>query len=109
MNNFLDILKYLVYGMIVYILFTCVPQVKMPLSDVMVITIVIMMTYIFLDILVPQSKMEGFDSDFINSEEENVPSEDGLIANNPNFTDNPNPESNDISGSSEYDVSNNYK
>ena len=63
MNNFLDILKYLVYGMIVYILFTYVPQVKMPLSDVMVITIVIMMTYIFLDLLVPQTKIERFDSD----------------------------------------------
>ena len=69
MNNFLDILKYLVYGMIVYILFTYVPQVKMPLSDVMVITIVIMMTYIFLDLLVPQRNLENF------PQEEAIPEE----------------------------------
>lgn len=111
MNNFLDILKYLVYGMIVYILFTYVPQVKMPLSDVMVITIVIMMTYIFLDILVPQAKLERFDTDFLDSQNPNVKSEESgdVSSNDPEFINNPNPTSEGISGSDYVDESNVYQ
>lgn len=111
MNNFLDILKYLVYGMIVYILFTYVPQVKMPLSDVMVITIVIMMTYIFLDILVPQAKLERFDTDFLDSQNPNVKSEESgdVSSNDPEFINNPNPTSEGISGSNYADESNVYQ
>ncbi len=111
MNNFLDILKYLVYGMIVYILFTYVPQVKMPLSDVMVITIVIMMTYIFLDLLVPQTKLERFDMDFTDSINPNSSSEEtgDVSGNDPQYSSNADPESNDISGSSNVDETNNYQ
>lgn len=87
MNSILDLVKYLVYGMIVYILFTYVPQVKLPLSDVMVITIVIMMTYIFLDLLAPHRNIENLDPDFFDqvkqyAEENNIPSPD-----DPLFTD----------------------
>lgn len=81
MNSILDLVKYLVYGMIVYILFTYVPQVKLPLSDVMVITIVIMMTYIFLDLLAPHKNIENLDPDFYDqvkqyAEENDIPSPD---------------------------------
>lgn len=81
MNNLLEILKYLVYGMIVYTLFTYVPQIKLPLSDVMVITIVVMMSYIFLDLLVPQNNIEKLDPDFAETldEENNVEDEEKTI------------------------------
>lgn len=65
MNSFIDIVKYLVYGMIVYVLFSFVPQHKLPLSDVLVITIVIMMTYMLLDFLAPYNDIENLDPDFI--------------------------------------------
>lgn len=110
MNNFLDILKYLVYGMIVYILFTYVPQVQMPLSDVMVITIVIMMTYIFLDLLVPQNNFEKFDTDFITSEEgKQIESSTDVSSNDPAFSTNPNPESQGLGDNTgDEDVNNAY-
>ena len=66
MNNFLDIVKYLVYGMIVYVLFSYVPQNKLPLTDVLVITIVIMMTYMLLDFIAPYNNIENLDPDYID-------------------------------------------
>jgi hypothetical protein len=69
MNNFLDIVKYLVYGMIVYVLFSYVPQNKLPLTDVLVITIVIMMTYMLLDFLAPYNNIENLDPDYIDEPE----------------------------------------
>jgi len=66
MNNFLDLVKYLVYGMIIYVLFSYVPQNKLPLTDVLVITIVIMMTYMLLDFIAPYNNIENLDPDYID-------------------------------------------
>ena len=66
MNDFLDLIKYLVYGMIIYILFSYVPQNKLPLTDVLVITIVIMMTYMLLDFIAPYNNIENLDPDYID-------------------------------------------
>jgi len=81
MNNFLDIVKYLVYGMIVYVLFSYVPQNKLPLADVLVITIVIMMTYMLLDVITPNKSIEKLDPDLIGT-----PTELNAENNDPEFS-----------------------
>jgi len=82
MNNFLDIVKYLVYGMIVYVLFSYVPQNKLPLADVLVITIVIMMTYMLLDFITPNNNIEKLDPDYIGEPKDfNAESNDSEFSN----------------------------
>ena len=93
MNSILDLVKYLVYGMIVYILFTYVPQVKLPLSDVMVITIVIMMTYIFLDLLAPHKNIENLDPDFYDQVKQYAEEKEIPLPDDPLFTELSNKES----------------
>ena len=68
MNNLLDFVKYLVYGMVIYVLFSYVPKNKLPVSDIMVITIVVMMTYMLLDFVSPSNTQENF-MDSVNTNE----------------------------------------
>ena len=89
-----QVIKYLVYGLIVYTLFAYVPQKKLPTTDLLLMSGVIIVSFIILDILTPTNyseNSENFDqlyehldvdavnqelSDDIESEDENVESED---------------------------------
>ena len=64
MINFGNIIKYLVYGIIVYLLLTYVPKQKLRFEDVLVSTIVIIMSVIMLDFIRLKTKnVEGFDAE----------------------------------------------
>ena len=85
-----QVIKYLVYGLIVYTLFAYVPQKKLPTTDLLLMSGVIIVSFIILDILTPTNYSENFDqlyehldvdavneelSSDVESEEENVESE----------------------------------
>ena len=54
------IIKYLVYALIVYTLFAYVPQKQLPVSDVLLMTTIIIISFVILDILTPSDHNEGF-------------------------------------------------
>ena len=47
-NNF-NILKYIVYGIIIYLLFNYIPKTPIPNNDIVVIISIILMTHMLLD------------------------------------------------------------
>jgi hypothetical protein len=55
------IIKYLVYALIVYTLFAYVPQKKLPISDILIMTTIIICSFILLDLLTPSDEVESFD------------------------------------------------
>jgi hypothetical protein len=55
-----QVIKYLVYGLIVYTLFSYVPQKQLPMTDIALMTTVIIISFIFLDILTPTYSQENF-------------------------------------------------
>ena len=73
-----QVIKYLVYGLIVYTLFSYVPQKQLPVTDIALMTTVIIISFVFLDILTPTYTHENFDPiienlelDALNEEQEN--------------------------------------
>lgn len=54
------IIKYLVYALIVYTLFAYVPQKQLPVYDVLLMTTIIMCSFILLDVLTPSDDLESF-------------------------------------------------
>jgi len=67
------IIKYLVYALIVYTLFAYVPQKQLPVSDVLLMTTIIICSFVLLDILTPSDNTESFDI-IENLEEDVTPS-----------------------------------
>ena len=61
-----QVIKYLVYGLIVYTLFSYVPQKQLPSSDIILMTTVIIVSFIILDFLTPASYEENFDQLYEN-------------------------------------------
>lgn len=61
-----QVIKYLVYGLIVYTLFSYVPQKQLPSSDIILMTTVIIVSFIILDFLTPAGYEENFDQLYEN-------------------------------------------
>jgi len=86
MRIFTNIIKYLVYGTIIYTLFTYVPQKQIPFSDVSVITILLIFSFVILDLLSPKREnfynLEQFDIPEIDDdpveEIDDIPNEENI-------------------------------
>jgi hypothetical protein len=73
-SNIFKILKYIVYGTIVYLLFCYVPSNELSVNDITIITSIVLMTFIIMDYISPsESKCstenfrENFDEDINDS------------------------------------------
>jgi len=67
-----QVIKYLVYGLIVYTLFSYVPQKQLPMTDIVLMTTVIIISFIFLDILTPTYSYENFEPIIENLELDSI-------------------------------------
>ena len=77
-----QVIKYLVYGLIVYTLFSYVPQKQLPITDIALMTTVIIISFVFLDILTPTYSHENFEPIIENLEldalEDNVAEQENV-------------------------------
>jgi len=71
-----QVIKYLVYGLIVYTLFTYVPQKQLPITDIALMTTVIIISFVFLDMLTPSYTLENFDQVIENLDLDTVDKDD---------------------------------
>lgn len=65
-GNTLKIIKYIVYGTIVYLLFSYIPSNKLSINDITIITSVVLMTFILMDYISPSNNKcsENFRENF---------------------------------------------
>ena len=83
-------IKYLVYGLIVNLLFSYIPQKQLPKSDIILMISIIILSFIFLDFLSPS--YENFDTKNNNNIIENLDTTTDEIENE----DTENEDNNDV-------------
>ena len=77
MINILKYLKYLVYGISVYLLISFIPRIKLPTSDKVVVASILMISFTLLDILLPKKKLMVENYDKCNTASVKFPSGNG--------------------------------
>jgi len=87
-NNINKLIKYLVYGLIVYTLFEYVPQKKLPSSDIFIMISIIIISFIILDILTPTNYYNNSHNQVIENLDVPVLFNDDKIENEDNDDDN---------------------